>query len=541
MHIDVIDTFSEYASVQNNWEAVYKADSEAQFFLSWQWLADWLTTHRTIWFILAAKRHETDTEYAAFLPLRMQTNFDKKYGFTNQIFFAGAGFSDYTSILAESQFESEAVPAFAEYIKRKLNWAQFRIENLTMSDQRRRLFLRAFDKIRFVQNPISYKDSGEPTDHAICPFINLPESWDEYLNTLSQNNRQKIRRLLRKVESSEDYRITWSDAKSIDENLSVLLNFWKIKWLPSKGAQRADEIVSLNQWMLSRCAKNGTLFLPVFWHADRPVAALATLVDRCKKSLLFFITGRDETYREIPAGYLLHAYSIRHAIAHGFTTYEFLKGNEPYKYLFGPQAERRQRPVSVVTKTNRNLGGRLDPRGLPAMLDMALEFENQNESADAELAYRQILELAPDNALALYRFGRLKAENGAHAEAKKLLTRSVEVEPDGDNAWFCLAQSLQALGDNEAALEAYREVAKLKPSNKEAKELLLQLTVAAQPAHQPPIAAVHPIPVAKTPSFRQSPFSAAIDASLALPKGLQELRTLTQHYHDAFVNPRPRW
>jgi len=257
---------------------------------------------------------------------------------------------------------------------------------------------------------------------------------------------------------------------------------------------------------------------------------------------LFFITGRDETYREMPAGYLLHAYSIRHAIAHGFTTYEFLKGNEPYKYLFGPQVERRQRPVSVVTKTNRNLSGRLDPRGLLAMLEMALEFENQNESADADLAYRQVLELAPDNALALYRFGRLKAENGAHAEAKKLLTHSVEVEPDGDNAWFCLAQSLQALGENQAALEAYREVAKLQPSNEQAKELILQLTVPARPAHRRPIATVHPIPVANTaPGLRQSTISAAIEASLALPKELQELRALTQHYHDTFVNPRPRW
>ena len=542
MHIDVIDKFSEFDARRHNWDKIYASDPEAQFFLSWQWVAEWLTTYRTIWFILAAKRRATDTEYAAFLPLRMRTDFDKDHGFTNEISFAGSGFSDYAGILAEPQAESEAIPAFAGYIKRKLNWAQFKIENLTMSDQRRHLFLRAFDKNRFVQNPISYQYGEDPTDHSICPLISLPESWDEYLATLSQNNRQKIRRLLKKVELSEDYRITSSDGKSIDENLSMLLDFWRTKWIPSKGEERADEIVRLNRWMLGRCAKNGALFLPVFWHAGRPVAALATLVDRCKKSLLFFITGRDETYREMPAGYLLHAYSIRHAIAHGFTTYEFLKGNEPYKYLFGPQVERRQRPVSVVTKTNRNLSGRLDPRGLLAMLEMALEFEKQNESADADLAYRQVLELAPDNALALYRFGRLKAENGAHAEAKKLLTRSVEVEPDGDNAWFCLAQSLQALGENEAALEAYREVAKLQPSNVQAKELILQLTVPARPSHWRPIATVHPIPVANTaPGLRQSTISAAIEASLALPKELQELRALTQHYHDTFVNPRPRW
>jgi tetratricopeptide (TPR) repeat protein len=136
----------------------------------------------------------------------------------------------------------------------------------------------------------------------------------------------------------------------------------------------------------------------------------------------------------------------------------------------------------------------------------------------------------------------LKAGNGAHAEAKELLTRSVEVEPDGDNTWFCLAQSLQALGENEAALAAYRQVAILQPLNKQAKERILELTVTARPAQEPPIAAVHLIPVAETASSsRSSTISAAIDSDLALQKKVQELRALTQRYHDTFVNPRPLW
>jgi hypothetical protein len=36
MHIDVIDRFSEFEARRHNWDAVYAADPEAQFFLSWQ-------------------------------------------------------------------------------------------------------------------------------------------------------------------------------------------------------------------------------------------------------------------------------------------------------------------------------------------------------------------------------------------------------------------------------------------------------------------------------------------------------------------------
>jgi CelD/BcsL family acetyltransferase involved in cellulose biosynthesis len=533
MHIDVIGELNDFDALRRDWDTVYEADPEAHFFLSWQWLSDWLTIHRTVWFVLAAKRNETDAEYVAFLPLRMHTGFDKKHGFSNELVFAGAGFSDYTGILARPELEAEAVSAFAEYVKRKLNWARFTMVNLTMSDRRRRLFLRAYDKIRFMHTTIEYKNLSDSTNHSICPSVNLPDSWDEYLKTLSPNNRQKIRRLLRKIDALEGCRITLSDADSFDQNLATLLDFWKIKWTPSKGAERADEIALRNYRMLTRCAENGTLFVPVFWHGDRPVAALATLIDTCKKSLLFFITGRDETYREMPAGYLLHAYSIRRAIAHGFTTYDFLKGDEPYKYRFAPQQERRQRPVSVITKTNRNLGGKLDPRGLPAMLEMTLEFENHGETADAERGYRQILEIEPDHALALYRFGRFMAENGAHAEAKELLSRSVEVEPEGDNAWFWLARSLQSLGEDEAALEACRKVVKLQPQNKEAKELILQLSLTAEPTGQSATATVWPVKAPEGAAApRQSPVKAAFRPSLKVdtPEIAEALRYLANQY-----------
>jgi len=541
MYIDVIEELSDFDALRPAWDAVYEADPEAHFFLSWQWLSGWLATHRTVWFVLAAKRNDTDPEYVAFLPMRMTTGFDKKHGFFNELSFAGCGFSDYAGILAKPEFEAEAVPALAEYVKRKLNWTRFTMDNLMMSDHRRRLFLRAFDKTRFVQTPIAYVDVNTGTDHGICPSVNLPASWDEYLKQLSTNNRQKIRRLLRKIDASEDCRITLSDIENYDNNITTLLELWKLKWLPSKGEQRVNDVAALNYLMLSHCVESGTLFLPVFWHGDRPVAALATLIDPCKKSLLFFVTGRDETYSEMPAGYLLHAYSIRHAIAHGFTTYDFLRGDEPYKYMFAPR-ERRLKAVSVVAKNNRNLGGKLDPRGLFAMIETTLEHENQGETADAERGYRQILEVEPDHAPALYRFGRFKAELGAHAEAKELLSRSVEIEPDGDNAWFFLARSLQSLGEDEAALAACREVVKLQPQHKDAKELLVQLSLAVEPADRS-AATVLPVqaPMAAPAPHQSTGKPEGTAPAPVLETKVKEIRSLTQDYFDRFVSPRPPW
>ena len=44
MHIDIIETLPSLAKLEDNWNAVYDADGEAQIFLSWKWLYGWLSS-----------------------------------------------------------------------------------------------------------------------------------------------------------------------------------------------------------------------------------------------------------------------------------------------------------------------------------------------------------------------------------------------------------------------------------------------------------------------------------------------------------------
>ena len=78
MHIDIIETLPSLAKLEDNWNAVYDADDEAQIFLSWQWLNGWLSYIQRPWFILAAKADESaDLPYVAFFPLRLQNRIKK--------------------------------------------------------------------------------------------------------------------------------------------------------------------------------------------------------------------------------------------------------------------------------------------------------------------------------------------------------------------------------------------------------------------------------------------------------------------------------
>ena len=163
--------------------------------------------------------------------------------------------------------------------------------------------------------------------------------------------------MLRKVDESDEYRIEISTTETYDRDLKALLDLWRIKWAPAK-KDRTEAIVTRNYLMLSRCAEEGALFLPSFWHGDRMIAALATIADPVTKRYMFVITGRDEAFDDLPSGFILQAFSIRHAIAAGMKTYDFLRGNEPYKYLFGVKEKYRHHPGA---EHNRQA----QPEGLP--------------------------------------------------------------------------------------------------------------------------------------------------------------------------------
>jgi tetratricopeptide (TPR) repeat protein len=460
MRVDIIDTMAALLRLEDNWNAVYDSDPDARFFLSWKWLSGWIEQISGPWFILAARAHHDDNApYVAFLPLRIQTKVENGR-IHNELNMAGNFAADYTGLLCLPDAESRAISAFGRCI-RHMNWAQLNLENINMSDKRLSLLLTHFSKSDFETTEIDRIGKIDNIDNNLCPFAALPPTWEAYLQGLTANSRQKIRRLLRTVDSTHEFRVTHATIETIDRDLDTLLQFWETKWTPRKG-EFAKSIAESNRMMLARSFRAGYLFLPTLWKDDRPLAALATLVDHSKRTFLFYMTGRDDTFDQLPAGLLLHAYSIRHAIDNGMVEYDFLRGNEPYKYSFSTD-ERRIRCVTVKTRNGLNLGSVIDRRTIPDVLREATELHRAGKLAEAERGYRQVLRVSRRNADAIHRLGQLCAAKGEHAAAKEQFLTLTSIQPDAYKSWVYLAQSCAALGQYIEATKAYCEAIRLKP------------------------------------------------------------------------------
>jgi CelD/BcsL family acetyltransferase involved in cellulose biosynthesis len=411
MHIEVVDRFEQFSGLRSDWDAVYAADPEAHFFISWIWFEKWLQYYDDGWFILLAMPNASTPRPIAFFPLRIVDKKWKGSWFYNEIQPA-CRFADYTGILCHPEFEAQALPAFREHLRR-LTWAQMDMGRMRISDRRLSLLLQPCNE---TETEIVDSKAQAGIDLFRCPYIDLPVDWEGYLTDhLSTNNRQKIRRYLRRVEQDDTFRITQADSDTIERDIDILLQLWTARWGALKGS-RLKGLLTSKRFMLAGCFEHRALFLPILWKEDKPIAALAILKDAQKKALLFFFGGRDQQFKDVPPGLVLHAYSIRRAIADGFKTYDFLRGDEPYKYAFATE-EYRLKGALLTTKDRRNLGGKLHPRSLPYVFRRSFELHEKGNLKEAEIGYRQILEVDPGSGKALFGLGQILAAEGKHDAA----------------------------------------------------------------------------------------------------------------------------
>lgn len=463
MQIDVIETEVAFARAKENWNAVYDADPTAQLFLSWDWLAGWLTQVQGPWLILAAREEASpEGQYCAFLPLRIDTRLTKDGIFVNDVKMAGNHAADYTGLIALPSAEARAIAAFARFLK-QMHWARLHFDNFRAARSRMDLLLAHFPKAGFATTEVERVDRVGGIDNHICPYADLPDDWATYLATLSANTRQKIRRFLRLSDAGETgLRISLSTHDTVVHDVDLLLRYWAIKWGPRKG-NKTEGLVRANRDLLLRSFERGLLFLPVLWRGDRPLAALAIFVDVRKRSFLFYMAGRDETFDGAPPGLILHGHSIRYAIANGFRCYDFLRGNERYKYSFGVR-ETRIATFVVATRDGCNIGRSIEPRTLPLVLKETTSLHQAGKLAEAQRGYQQILASDPRHPDALHRLGQLLSSRGRHLEAARIFRQLCRVKPEATKAWLCLAEAYEAIGWYTEAAHAYRELATRAPN-----------------------------------------------------------------------------
>jgi tetratricopeptide (TPR) repeat protein len=102
-------------------------------------------------------------------------------------------------------------------------------------------------------------------------------------------------------------------------------------------------------------------------------------------------------------------------------------------------------------------------KGAEDLFQAALESEQIGANADAEAAYRSVLEAEPGHVAARINLGRLRHVARALDEAENLYREALRLDPAHPTARFNLGVVLEDRGATAEAIEEYREAVRLDP------------------------------------------------------------------------------
>ncbi len=163
--------------------------------------------------------------------------------------------------------------------------------------------------------------------------MDLPDTWEGYLNLLSGRERHETRRKLRRLESAGHVGLRIIEEKSdVPAAMDAFIALFRSN-RREKAQFMGGFAESFFRSLAVRMAEAGLLKLFFLDLNDAPAAAAMCFDYR--STVYLYNNGYDRRFSHLSVGLLSKVFSIRESIRCGRKRYNFLRGSEPYKRRLG--------------------------------------------------------------------------------------------------------------------------------------------------------------------------------------------------------------
>jgi CelD/BcsL family acetyltransferase involved in cellulose biosynthesis len=163
--------------------------------------------------------------------------------------------------------------------------------------------------------------------------LNLPASWEEYLQLLSGKQRHELNRKLRRLNEEGDL----NHRTSLDANqpdIDIFLHLFRDS-RQDKAAFLTEQMESFFRSITRAMAEQKLLRLNILELDKKPVAA--TMCFDYKDTEYLYNSGYEPDYGWLSVGVISKALCIKDSIERHRKRFDFLKGAEAYKFQLGGQ------------------------------------------------------------------------------------------------------------------------------------------------------------------------------------------------------------
>ncbi|MDP2728125.1 MAG: GNAT family N-acetyltransferase [Dehalococcoidia bacterium] len=166
----------------------------------------------------------------------------------------------------------------------------------------------------------------------VCPGINLPGTWEEFVASLNKKYRHELRRKMRRLMDSDSFRYYSLEGEALAEGVDDFLRLHRVS-SDEKAAFMDSQMEVFFRTMVPQMAAKNWAKLYFLEVDGRRVSTV--LCFQHGQEILLYNSGFDPAYGWLSVGLLLKAFCIRDAIEAGKKRFDFLRGDERYKYELG--------------------------------------------------------------------------------------------------------------------------------------------------------------------------------------------------------------
>jgi len=314
---------TDFDSLANDWDDLLGRAHHAPFFMHYAYQRTWWQ-HLGQGDLQLLTVRSDEGQLVGLMPLSIQINAEGQ----RELSFVGCvDVSDYLDILIDSTHHDAVWSALIDALT-VMEWSHLSLCSLPHQSPTLTQFV-TLAQARGWQTAI--------TQQEVCPVITLPNDWEAYLESLDKKQRHEIRRKIRKVEREVQSRYYVIDSlDGLDEAMITFIDLHQ-KSAPDKEHFWSEELILFFNALAHDAARGG--WLKLYFIEVEGQAAGAMLCFDYQNEFLLYNSGYNPALSALSVGNVLTAYTIQEAIRLGRTRYDFLRGDEVYKFRFGAISE----------------------------------------------------------------------------------------------------------------------------------------------------------------------------------------------------------
>jgi CelD/BcsL family acetyltransferase involved in cellulose biosynthesis len=348
LRLQCVDDEAIWAALEPEWNALLERSSVRGLFLTWEWLSTWWSVYGEAGRLYVLTLRDEAGLLVAAAPFQRRRR--RLFGVwpAEVVEFIGSGGDvtpEHLDLIIADGYHEAAVEAFGRHLAQKPGIDGVELRSIDHDSVHRHGLRRVLDQAGLE---VSVRE------HSVCPVMTLPATEAAFLASRSRNYRKKMGEYVRRTEHALEahYRIS-ATADELSADMARLVALHRKRWGGRSLAFASSKYVGFHQRVAQRFLARDWVRLFSLEGKDGPLALLYCYV--YANRYYFYQAGRDPDYERFRVGLVLMHRAILHAIREGARSFDFLTGDEDYKYRWADAEVRTVRLVCWMTPVARGL------------------------------------------------------------------------------------------------------------------------------------------------------------------------------------------